>query len=134
MIRRPPRSTRTDTLFPYTSLFRSALLPAGRGEGKASRLPPLLQLRGLAQLFGPVGLLPRERGGGLLLVGAGGVAHLLGLAAEVAVAGGELVDRVHQVGQLQEAIGERVEVLAVQGLDTIVVTLAGEMGRPESEE
>src|SRR3546814_12660997 len=25
MIRRPPRSTRTDTLFPYTSLFRSLL-------------------------------------------------------------------------------------------------------------
>src|SRR3546814_5489247 len=28
MIRRPPRSTRTDTLFPYTTLFRS---PGGRG-------------------------------------------------------------------------------------------------------
>src|SRR3546814_9244406 len=28
MIRRPPRSTRTDTLFPYTTLFRSAL-PSG---------------------------------------------------------------------------------------------------------
>src|SRR3546814_2036559 len=27
MIRRPPRSTRTDTLFPYTTLFRS-----GRGQ------------------------------------------------------------------------------------------------------
>src|SRR3546814_14655980 len=26
MIRRPPRSTRTDTLFPYTTLFRSQLL------------------------------------------------------------------------------------------------------------
>src|SRR3546814_1467882 len=26
MIRRPPRSTRTDTLFPYTALFRSGLL------------------------------------------------------------------------------------------------------------
>src|SRR3546814_1740661 len=26
MIRRPPRSTRTDTLFPYTTLFRSAEL------------------------------------------------------------------------------------------------------------
>src|SRR3546814_11834709 len=25
MIRRPPRSTRTDTLFPYTTLFRSEL-------------------------------------------------------------------------------------------------------------
>src|SRR3546814_11791486 len=27
MIRRPPRSTRTDTLFPYTTLFRSLLVP-----------------------------------------------------------------------------------------------------------
>src|SRR3546814_18671117 len=27
MIRRPPRSTRTDTLCPYTTLFRSMLLP-----------------------------------------------------------------------------------------------------------
>src|SRR3546814_16753048 len=39
MIRRPPRSTRTDTLFPYTTLFRShlhAARPAGEevGEGK----------------------------------------------------------------------------------------------------
>src|SRR3546814_8222302 len=29
MIRRPPRSTRTDTLFPYTTLFRSPLLSFG---------------------------------------------------------------------------------------------------------
>src|SRR3546814_17304095 len=28
MIRRPPRSTRTDTLFPYTTLFRSGRLGA----------------------------------------------------------------------------------------------------------
>src|SRR3546814_234751 len=28
MIRRPPRSTRTDTLFPYTTLFRSAGRPS----------------------------------------------------------------------------------------------------------
>src|SRR3546814_3657474 len=28
MIRRPPRSTRTDTLFPYTTLFRSRHIPA----------------------------------------------------------------------------------------------------------
>src|SRR3546814_7939745 len=26
MLRRPPRSTRTDTLFPYTTLFRSTLI------------------------------------------------------------------------------------------------------------
>src|SRR3546814_10007058 len=29
MIRRPPRSTRTGTLFPYTTLFRSVRRPAG---------------------------------------------------------------------------------------------------------
>src|SRR3546814_4605102 len=32
MIRRPPRSTRTDTLFPYTTLFRSVGIP-GNGLG-----------------------------------------------------------------------------------------------------
>src|SRR3546814_3549167 len=32
MIRRPPRSTRTDTLFPYTTLFRSLVL--GRATDK----------------------------------------------------------------------------------------------------
>src|SRR3546814_17448129 len=37
MIRRPPRSTRTDTLFPYTTLFRSDAL-----------LLPARQLRGIA--------------------------------------------------------------------------------------
>src|SRR3546814_1697830 len=49
MIRRPPRSTRTDTLFPYTTLFRSTIDPelrclAGavyfesRGESLAGQL------------------------------------------------------------------------------------------------
>src|SRR3546814_8184029 len=33
MIRRPPRSTRTDTLFPYTTLFRSALRECPFGFG-----------------------------------------------------------------------------------------------------
>src|SRR3546814_18381756 len=32
MRRRPPRSTRTDTLFPYTTLFRSAKLMRAAGE------------------------------------------------------------------------------------------------------
>src|SRR3546814_9816207 len=34
MIRRPPRSTRTDTLFPYTTLFRSELPGNRRRRGK----------------------------------------------------------------------------------------------------
>src|SRR3546814_5497711 len=35
MLRRPPRSTRTDTLFPYTTLFRSI---AAQGRAKLWRL------------------------------------------------------------------------------------------------
>src|SRR3546814_4929800 len=35
MIRRPPRSTRTDTLFPYTTLFRSPVRQQGRARQAA---------------------------------------------------------------------------------------------------
>src|SRR3546814_3359860 len=42
MIRRPPRSTRTDTLFPYTTLFRSSLFaaPAGGRVACSAQLTP----------------------------------------------------------------------------------------------
>src|SRR3546814_8939780 len=45
MIRRPPRSTRTYTLFPYTTLFRSPDRPAGAVDGadaEALQLFPIL--------------------------------------------------------------------------------------------
>src|SRR3546814_11348693 len=38
MIRRPPRSTRTDTLFPYTTLFRSDIAEAVIGEMRLEHL------------------------------------------------------------------------------------------------
>src|SRR3546814_14801707 len=41
MIRRPPRSTRTDTLFPYTTLFRS-VLPGPAGRDLAERLEEIV--------------------------------------------------------------------------------------------
>src|SRR3546814_6660876 len=42
MIRRPPRSTRTDTLFPYTTLFRSPReLDHGRSRQGRSPARPL---------------------------------------------------------------------------------------------
>src|SRR3546814_3995488 len=54
MIRRPPRSTRTDTLFPYTTLFRSgadeAEVPA---EAEQDQTPPEMP-----------DLLPQEPGDG----------------------------------------------------------------------
>src|SRR3546814_3836204 len=39
MIRRPPRSTRTDTLFPYTTLFRSRQQVGERLQGVQENLP-----------------------------------------------------------------------------------------------
>src|SRR3546814_231184 len=39
MIRRPPRSTRTDTLFPYTTLFRSPQAAATRLRAEIAKSP-----------------------------------------------------------------------------------------------
>src|SRR3546814_13824066 len=65
MIRRPPRSTRTDTLFPYTTLFRSRV-QRRVASGVAGR--PLHRLPGTGQGQGrlPAGRAGRSdrRGGG----------------------------------------------------------------------
>src|SRR3546814_7372916 len=82
MIRRPPRSTRTDTLFPYTTLFRSLCIVAfplavrsrpqpldeilvGEGLVKGDELDP--SLAGKAAIFGHQGVsvLPQGRGCGV---------------------------------------------------------------------
>src|SRR3546814_1523537 len=59
MLRRPPRSTRTDTLFPYTTLFRSgqarrashwsyeAERPPSRRQGESLLVEPGTPLRGV---------------------------------------------------------------------------------------
>src|SRR3546814_20332558 len=69
MIRRPPRSTRTDTLFPYTTLFRSPSLdPSEIAETPRASLdtivlrarnehlpaPVIVQPPGAPNLFGPL--------------------------------------------------------------------------------
>src|SRR3546814_6790403 len=83
MIRRPPRSTRTDTLFPYTTLFRSV---GGGGD--------LVEVRVVVAGLGVQGH-EQGDGEGALVVGQGD-AHVasarpdvqrVGLDAEAAVAG-----------------------------------------------
>src|SRR3546814_20755881 len=49
MIRRPPRSTRTDTLFPYTTLFRAAGAHA-LGDGVALFLVDTVDVTGEAEV------------------------------------------------------------------------------------
>src|SRR3546814_12872563 len=54
MIRRPPRSTRTDTLFPYTTLFRSVPMVTDRGL-PASDAAGILIVAAIAGVFGRIG-------------------------------------------------------------------------------
>src|SRR3546814_3753866 len=68
MIRRPPRSTRTDTLFPYTTLFRSdpacgkdALKVVDIPEGAKPRVPKTWP--GLPILIDSPGWNPTFKGG-----------------------------------------------------------------------
>src|SRR3546814_3405348 len=49
MIRRPPRSTRTDTLFPYTTLFRSLVLGVDRHDAVSVDVEGHLDLRHAAR-------------------------------------------------------------------------------------
>src|SRR3546814_8605740 len=55
MIRRPPRSTRTDTLFPYTTLFRSTNRSASTSVGRTSDIEQESREDILARSFYPNG-------------------------------------------------------------------------------
>src|SRR3546814_358812 len=101
MIRRPPRSTRTDTLFPYTTLFRS-LFPS-LGAWLRRRLGPI---RDSASLD------PTEDRAGSQIAAAGtegderaqSVAH----AEELIELGLDLVPPFHRPRAHRRAVGARV--------------------------
>src|SRR3546814_5056124 len=107
MIRRPPRSTRTDTLFPYTTLFRSKGMiavgvrvhqrtdPGGRGDGIAhgrQHLAGQLQIeervdeQGLVAVDDKAGIAPAPATVGLN-IGPHAVADLMEAFREVPLAG-----------------------------------------------
>src|SRR3546814_3876269 len=48
MIRRPPRSTRTDTLFPYTTLFRSQKKTWGKKSQEEKKVKRTMPIPGVA--------------------------------------------------------------------------------------
>src|SRR3546814_7871716 len=73
MIRRPPRPTLTDTLFPYTTLFRSADAPLKIGIGRIDRRQRIRHQR--RQMFWPV----RPFADHVVVVGAKQDARRLGL-------------------------------------------------------
>src|SRR3546814_5550181 len=79
MIRRPPRSTRTDTLFPYTTLFRSFLAlhllglrdAARRGTGGKVECRLLVRILAVAQFARQLRGQRQRIGEELALVGEG---------------------------------------------------------------
>src|SRR3546814_10959299 len=81
MLLRPPRSTRTDTLFPYTTLFRSLFETFRTGGGRSRDLPPHPQAERRA--FRP----HRARRGSAMTDTRGP----LGWRLKLAYAGGQLV-------------------------------------------
>src|SRR3546814_6389587 len=59
MIRRPPRSTRTDTLFPYTTLFRSLVVVIQTASlSSASTAPMLVVPSSMSPIFSGVDVQP----------------------------------------------------------------------------
>src|SRR3546814_8796861 len=99
MIRRPPRSTRTDTLFPYTTLFRS--------EG-AEPYPFLLQRE--IQVDGAVGGHPGKVDRRVILLAAIDIIH----------AQGRIEAREGRSGELRAA----VERVLRRVLDTLAAGIA----------
>src|SRR3546814_19647666 len=88
MIRRPPRSTRTDTLFPYTTLFRSAGGHRTRGRFSVRRRLELHHRRQSAGEWRSVHqllTLSRTRSG---CVGASGLQFAYHAEAEASEIGG----------------------------------------------
>src|SRR3546814_10334389 len=56
MIRRPPRSTRTDTLFPYTTLFRSFPFVGGGADMSANQAATPFTRRTFIKAAGTMGV------------------------------------------------------------------------------
>src|SRR3546814_15757084 len=95
MIRRPPRSTRTDTLFPYTTLFRSGTAPATDRNAQ------------------PAGNLSRPDAGrtGFRDAGSGGADAAAGNSVVTAVAAGAAAARYsRRRGAIASGIGQRRQI------------------------
>src|SRR3546814_21187899 len=102
MIRRPPRSTRTDTLFPYTTLFRSVVqrleaFAGQRGADCPAVVPRLFQTGD-------------DRAWDALVEGEEMRDHLPGGGGEIAVEQACRARGLHCAGPVALRLGQRPEV------------------------
>src|SRR3546814_13364747 len=73
MIRRPPRSTRTDTLFPYTTLFRSGVLGVNQGGVTVSGEGSIFEAASIIAQSGTVAATIDVTNGGTIRTTSGGL-------------------------------------------------------------
>src|SRR3546814_15734644 len=85
MIRRPPRSTRTDTLFPYTTLFRSDREQYAKRQRQHLRAGSAGNGRGRHEGFAVLRIIIEDRRGerDLAMRAAGNLAHFEGEEARI---------------------------------------------------
>src|SRR3546814_19994614 len=81
MIRRPPRSTRTDTLFPYTTLFRSNRHREADTETVVDGLVQYPRLLGIGRQL-PAQFAPREGAVGALRIEQRGIVAIISAGNE----------------------------------------------------
>src|SRR3546814_13457154 len=106
MIRRPPRSTRTDTLFPYTTLFRSS------DSSQSDRIEARRRPRPPARQGGCLSLIEYKGFGGVPLA-----ADMLGDENDPAVL------LVPAVGQDRTAWRDVAEALVLSGRRVVILDL-----------
>src|SRR3546814_246808 len=121
MIRRPPIATRTDTLFPYTTLFRSTpdQVRGDEGGGKDRRM--------LFDLSGKVALVTGANTG----IGQGIALALAEAGADIAAAGRspatETVEKARALGRKAENFG--ADLSNVAAVQPLVDAVLGQFGR-----
>src|SRR3546814_3848230 len=127
MIRRPPRSTRTDTLFPYTTLFRSVANLVSYGDAKRRSKDP--------ESFGtgnPKGVIASEsansssEGGGMVSLFALGIPGGAGTAVLLAAFS------VHNVTGGPSFMAEQADVIyaiIIANIGQAILLLFVEIGR-----
>src|SRR3546814_13401990 len=114
MIRRPPRSTRTDTLFPYTPLFRSRFGMRADLARQGQQRQRHLEVEAVRR-----NILGQAGAPGLLALAA------LDIGAKAPGPERDLLTRVGVCAQFHRAVGGNALILSA----AVLRELAGEIGR-----
>src|SRR3546814_797055 len=123
MVRRPPRSTRTDTLVPYTTLFRSLSIDEGYGaQTRWEPEPVTVSFGGVSVPFPPFAFLQAT---------ADGEAALVEAAQAVTAGAGTIADLFSGLGTFALSVGRGKAVYAAEAARDLVLSLKSAANRAQ---